>query len=401
MQYTLMNKNTPVFDLRLDENFLYVLETSSVYNPEFAPFSININDNSVDKSSVTRWLKHRAIPASRDNLRQGLANLSGVRTTTDSLLIKCYALSLSDQYWLCPKNSGLSWEKVNFFTNPFSDDVGFALFDNVKINTPNLVSPCNSSDGWLRKKWIISDGKRYLLKGSSDVAQQEAYNEVIAGKICDLLKIPHVEYKLNFSNWKAYSLCEDFITPDTELINADAFYHKKATDHHESRYGHFCRMCDEYGIGDFQDRLDEMIVLDFIMANQDRHMGNFGVIRDVNTLEMIGFAPIFDTGTSLRYDTPTSEIQIDQDIESQPFAAFHSEQINLVQHPERFDLSALSELPQFAYNIFSLGNTIDEQRADILCNVLKTRIDILKERFDEHSRKSQPLDLTRKTNGRK
>ncbi len=401
MKYTLMNKNTPVFDLQLDENFLYVLETGAVYNPEYAPFSINIDDNFVDRSSVTRWLKHRAIPTSRDNLRQGLSNLSYTDATTDSLLLKCHALSLSDQYWLCPKDSNISWRDINFFTNPFSDDVGLALFDNIKIDTPNLVSPCNSSAGWLRKKWIISDGKRYLLKGSSDVAQQEAYNEVIAGKVCELLEIPHVEYTLNFSDWKAYSLCEDFITIDTELISAEALYHKKPLNKNESKYEHFCRMCEEYGVKDFSARLDEMIVLDFIMANQDRHMGNFGVIRDVNTLEMIGFAPIFDTGTSLRYDTPTSEIQISLDIESQPFASFHNKQVKLVQYPERFDLSALNELPQFAYNIFSLGNTIDKQRADILCDVLETRIEMLEGLFQKRLRKTALLDLTHKTNGRK
>lgn len=42
-----------------------------------------------------------------------------------------------------------------------------------------------------------------------------------------------------------------------------------------------------------------MIILDFIMANEDRHLGNFGVIRDVESLQWVAICPIFDTGRSL------------------------------------------------------------------------------------------------------
>ena len=41
---------------------------------------------------------------------------------------------------------------------------------------------------------------------------------------------------------------------------------------------------------------------DFLMTNKDRHLANFGLLRDSNTLECIGPAPIFDTGNSMFYD---------------------------------------------------------------------------------------------------
>jgi len=44
----------------------------------------------------------------------------------------------------------------------------------------DLLSPCNTSDGWLRKKWKIIDGKRCLLKSGSNPFQQEPLNEVLA-----------------------------------------------------------------------------------------------------------------------------------------------------------------------------------------------------------------------------
>ena len=48
-----------------------------------------------------------------------------------------------------------------------------------------------------------------------------------------------------------------------------------------------------------------MIVVDFIIANEDRHLNNFGLVRNANTLEWIGVAPIFDSGSSLGYDKVT------------------------------------------------------------------------------------------------
>ena len=48
-----------------------------------------------------------------------------------------------------------------------------------------------------------------------------------------------------------------------------------------------------------------MLIIDFLLMNTDRHMKNFGVIRDVNTLEWVKTLPIFDTGQSLCCDLPT------------------------------------------------------------------------------------------------
>ena len=48
--------------------------------------------------------------------------------------------------------------------------------------------------------------------------------------------------------------------------------------------------------------VSQMIVLDYLIANEDRHQNNFGLIRNANTLEWIGPAPIFDSGSSMGYD---------------------------------------------------------------------------------------------------
>lgn len=39
-----------------------------------------------------------------------------------------------------------------------------------------------------------------------------------------------------------------------------------------------------------------MIVLDYLIVNEDRHQNNFGVVRNAETLEYLGAAPIYDSG---------------------------------------------------------------------------------------------------------
>ena len=51
--------------------------------------------------------------------------------------------------------------------------------------------------------------------------------------------------------------------------------------------------------------MSQMIVCDALLANSDRHWRNFGIIRNVDTLE-IKPAPLFDSGNCLWYNVPTA-----------------------------------------------------------------------------------------------
>ena len=51
-----------------------------------------------------------------------------------------------------------------------------------------------------------------------------------------------------------------------------------------------------------------MITVDYLLANEDRHQNNFGVIRNAETLEYLGPAPLYDNGSSLWFDKPTAMI---------------------------------------------------------------------------------------------
>ena len=49
---------------------------------------------------------------------------------------------------------------------------------------------------------------------------QQPFNEVIASLVAEKLGISHVPYTLLWDDDTPYSVCEDFVTPDTELVSA-------------------------------------------------------------------------------------------------------------------------------------------------------------------------------------
>ena len=134
-------------------------------------------------------------------------------------------------------------------------------------------------------------------------------------------------------------------------------------------------------VGTNIQELDKMIVFDYIIANEDRHFGNFGLLRDPDTLEWKGFAPIFDNGTSLWYDKLTNQIPT-SDISCKPFKKTHGEQIKLVSDISWLDLSKLDGIEHDISRVFGdekAARYIDDERSKMIASQIRKRIDRLSE----------------------
>ena len=394
MRYVLMHKNISVADIELDDATGYISSIGNLHAPEHVPLGIPMKRDEVDRAALNNWWISRSIPASRQGIREALEVLKIVNTS--KLLDKSYGLSLSDQYWICPQDSDLTWSKINFFDNDFSEDVGDALFgERPSGDEISLISPDNTSDGWLRKKWKIIDGKRCLIKGGSGATQQEPYNEVLASAIMRRLNILHIPYTLIVENNYPYSVCEDFITKDTELISAWYVMQTQKKQNHVSLYQHFINCCEALDINGIEDSLNKMMTLDYIIVNEDRHQNNFGVIRNAGTLEWIGPAPVFDSGTSMWFDKPLSMIQpTASKLPCKPFKTDHNEQINLVTSFDWLDLSKLRDIDEEYYQILKDSPFIDTSRCDALCYALRKRIEMLSDIVNRHTKYSTIDDMT-------
>ena len=357
--WILMHKNIPVAALEIIAETGWIMNISNVFNLAHAPVgTVGKEKKDLDRSELNNWMKNRSIPASRENLDYLFEKLQVYNAV--ALSLKSYALSLSDQYWLRPESEDLSWGAVNFFQNDFSDDIGEFLFQN-KETTADLIdinSPDNTLDGVLRKKWKIQDGRRILIKGSNDSNQQEPFNEVIASKIMTRLGIDCVDYSLTYINGRAYSVCDNFINESTELMTANRISRIMKRGFADDKFTHLLKCCDQLGMGDVQLDLEKMIVVDYLIANTDRHWGNFGFVRDVDTLKYLQFAPIYDSGTSL---ANKGQNAFDSGI-CKTFETTHNQQIKLVTDLSWYKPIPRAELLEIIENVLLKNKEMKSER---------------------------------------
>ena len=382
MKCTLMHRELPVAVLGVNDISGTVYRVDEVFHSEHLPFGTLGRTKKETAKNLNAWLSGRMIPASRSGFQQAMQTAMLQKNTEVSasiLLLKCYGLSLSDQYWLDPAAAPLQWKEINFYDNPFSDDVGDLLFGKVPGgDSLDLVSPCNTSDGWLKKKWKIADGQRVLIKGGSGMAQQEPFNEVVASAICRRLGIPHVDYALLWEDGKPYSVCANMTSDRQDLVNAYALYTSAEKPEEVSAFDYFLARCETLGIPGARKFLSQMIVLDFLLCNQDRHMGNFGAIRDAVTLEWLGMAPIYDSGTSLWFDQYASQINPAADAAAKPFCTTHNQQLQLVADDlDWLDLAALDGLEDEVFSIFEQAHFGEPARAKVLSQAVAERRKLL------------------------
>lgn len=371
MRYIFMNKNTPILECEIRENG-DLLNIYDEYNLKYLPFGLN-KKNSKLVNEVSNWMKGRIIPASRKNLYHILESLK-IQNTRE-LPVNSLWLSLSDQYWFKPKDSNIEWKDVNFFENEFSDDVGKIIVGG-NVDNPDLFSPNNTSDGYLPKKWIIKNGERLLLKGGELPNFQEPYNEVLAFNIANTLNANAVRYDLITEKGEVYSACKNMIKTNEEIIPAMYLIESEKKPNHVSDFNHYLGLCEKYGLKNAREELEDMIILDYIMVNEDRHQRNYGVIRNVETLEFERVAPIFDTGFSLLYNRNTESINpYNLGIKPKGFTSTFTKSLELIEGWDRYDFSKLNDVPEMMREV--LNNQLPTARIDKLTTVIQNRVEDL------------------------
>ena len=376
MRCTLMHKATPVVELTLDSRRGNILSMDTLHNRAHLPVGSQVTNGVPNLVKLAEWWASRSIPFNRPGLRLLLERLN--MPTALALSRECHGLSLSDQYWIRPEKSGFQWEDVNFFLNPFSEDVGDILFDGeTDPDQIDMMSPDSTTDGRLQKRWRAMDDTQVLLKGGRSPFHQEPLNEVLASTLANRLRLPHVHYSILRENDLPCSVCENFVTPRTELVTAYQICETKPFPQDGVLYEHYLDCCDTLGIPGIQDSLDRMLVLDYLIANTDRHYGNFGAIRDADTLEWIGPAPLSDNGPSMWCGITTSSINADANTRSETFCQYHGDQLNLVTSFDWLDFSALDGIEDEFAEILAVGSDIDAARRRALCSALRQRIGLL------------------------
>lgn len=372
MRCQLMHKDVVVAGFEMDEQSGSIVGRIAVDDSAHMPLGTMVKGDIVDPVRFREWWVGRSIPASRSGVRMFFEAL-GIHSCMQ-LLARSMALSLSDHYWVRPLGSDVQWHDINFFDNDFSDDIGDLLFGNqLYRESMSLSSPDITTEGNLKKRWRIVNGRRVLFKGGSGNAKQEPLNEVIASRLMERMGVDHVGYELVWEGRQPYSVCEDFATSSTEFISAYHVMRSMPNRSNASVYGHYVACCREHGLDVVPD-LDRMILTDHLMANVDRHTNNFGILRDPDTLEWIASAPVFDTGTSLGANLSDAEIRMSADEGCKPFARTFRKQLELVTDISWIDADSMDSVSDYMRSVLGSSMHITDDRRDAIIESFDARV---------------------------
>ena len=125
-----------------------------------------------------------------------------------------------------------------------------------------------------------------------------------------------------------------------------------------------------------QEFLSHMIICDTLLSNTDRHFRNFGLIRNVDTLECRP-APIFDSGNCLWFDVDDHDLKHRTfTTKSKQFYDNFSKQLLLVDDFSILQEEKLKGFVEDAIGILS-QNEMLESRIEVYEKLLTERIEWL------------------------
>ena len=293
--YTLRLYDDELLTFSLEEKGLEGLKSYIISIDEdmknLFPLDLELTDEGIFK-----WLERRVIPKNRAFVDEILKVLGLSHNNTKGIIDVSKGLSLNDSYWVVPADFNGIFQEYNLYKNRFSEELSLVAYTGVETTIQDFTtSPELTTQGMLRKAWrFIEDDGIYIYKGGTEGfanSGNEPYSEYYACQIAKAMGLNAVEYDLE--NWKGIlaSKCKIFTDIDTSFVSIGRIVKsggiKCCLDYYES-------------LGtDFSESLKSMLIFDAVIYNEDRHFGNFGVLRDNHTGKNISPAPIFDNGLSL------------------------------------------------------------------------------------------------------
>ncbi len=291
-----------------------------------------------DLRNIQEWVKSRYIILNRCGIRSFLKQIDVTRLEDFVSITNC--VSLKDTYWVKGENSRKLWKSVSPYGNPLNKVIADYSFDREISGKFITGSPDFATDGTFPKCWKRVNGVLQLYKaGSSGAcdAGNEPYSEVYASMVSDMLGICHVKYTLGTYRDRVVSKCDCSSSGACDAGNEpySEVYASMVSDmlgicHVKYTLGTYrdrvvskcdCMCSEDIGFISYRDytgdrsedfssllrkfskfrydyRLVDMLLLDYLLCNVNRHYGNFGFLVNNDTNKIVGLSPTFNNNLS-------------------------------------------------------------------------------------------------------
>lgn len=289
--YFLMNKNTIVA--------AYDVEHTEFSDSDFLEQKQIFGKLPLGFKDINAWIDRRK-SSKHNNHLQTIMNQLGCNTNGGFVQVT-HAATINDTFWIKSDWEKVSWKHISLYQKRFTETISKLAFEGVGLNDIvfSLASPELTCDGSFRKCFRKEAEKGefnsdiFLYKRGGDLgAGLEPYCEQMASEIAQIISPNNV---VNYDLVKLY---------DRTATRCNLFTNEKYG------YASFAKITDVRrsdlrGVFDYfanlgsEQEFREMLVIDSLCFNQDRHSGNFGVLFDNDTLEIVKMSPVFDLNISL------------------------------------------------------------------------------------------------------
>lgn len=320
-----MMRESDIYELRLFDRILIVFRMS---RGEYGDLSVEVLAADQTASHLLplsfageatderlfEWIRRRRIPKNRAYVDEILASCGIESDDAKSIIDVSKGLSLNDSYWVVPQGFEGSFDEWNLYENEMSAALQLVAYTGVASDAladGGIPSELTNS-GMFPKAWRAVGSKRFLFKAGhlfegANVGK-EPYSEYLASQIAHNMGIDAVPYDLALWKGKLCSTCELFCSKDVAFV---PFGFAVPTERFKNMnlreaLAYFASLGEEA-----LERFKSMLVFDALICNEDRHMGNYGVLRDSATGVVRGMAPLFDHNLGLFAGAMPDELNAD------------------------------------------------------------------------------------------
>ena len=176
--------------------------------------------------------------------------------------------------------------------------------DMTHLSWSKIRNSSGTAGSFLKAYSMLGGKKTYYKLSNFDkmagVVGHECVNEIIVDRLLDILGIPHLHYELIHADVvidgkvQEVYLCasEDFKQRSESKLALDAYWEAEHTENESA-----LDFCIRNG---WEEYVYQMLVVDFLILNRDRHGANIEVLRN-SRKKTIHLAPLFDHGLSLLF----------------------------------------------------------------------------------------------------
>lgn len=259
-------------------------------------------------TNIDSWISERVRCVNRHNVYY-VTKLADM-TILEEYIKVTYALSLNDTIWIKQKNDNIKWSEISLYRqDKYNKHISEIVLDMkhdkgidkklLRTISPDFTTVGSADKCWVKKEqqvpWLYKTSEEHWggLNGTRPYCEYYA-NQLVFALVED--KTHYVPYGLQVSKTpdngfnKGYCFCPLFTSEKLGYIS-----------YHDSEYKLLTLAELDEKLKSDRDRqiIREMLLIDSIVLNYDRHQGNYGFLFNNDTFKIIGVAPIFDQDCSL------------------------------------------------------------------------------------------------------